>query len=216
MRLNNKRKEPRFWDTKQITFFLNATKSDPMNDLWRVTLNTGMRAGEIAGLKWDCIHLDKLFGDSKGYIEIKRTYNQKTRRMQETTKNGERRVIPILPDIRDLFYKLFENQKGPFVFGGETCLESSHFNRQLQSALNKLNTDQLPRITFHGLRHSFCSYLDATGMNRRVVAEIMGHRDLNTINRYSHVNNQMLGFEVARWVQNQSQQKTNKLELVSI
>ncbi len=52
-------------------------------------------------------------------------------------------------------------------------------------------------------------------MSRRIVSEIMSHRDLNTTNRYSHVNDQTLGIEVAHWNEIRSQQKTNNLELVN-
>ncbi|MFN3453707.1 MAG: tyrosine-type recombinase/integrase [Pseudobdellovibrio sp.] len=90
---------------------------------------------------------------------------------------------------------------------------SLHFNRHPQTAQKKL--PQLPFIKFHGLRHSFCSYLDSTGMSRRIVSEIMGHRDLNTTNRYSHVNNKMLGYEVSRWLNSQSKQNSNNFEAIN-
>lgn len=135
--------------------------------------------------------------------------------MQETTKNHEHRIVPIFPETKEILERRYKCRIGEFVFGSEEPLESSHFNRQLQAALRSLRDSRLPIITFHGLRHSFCSSLDATGMSRRVVAEIMGHRDLNTTNLYSHVNNRMLGDEVQRWIQSQNQQKTNKLEVVN-
>lgn len=209
----HKKAEPRFWDQKQIMFFLEAAKSHRHYDLWKLALFSGMRASEIAGLKWDCVHLDKNFGSYTGAIEIKRIYNQKTRRIEETTKNGDRRVVPLLPESKEVLSRLKASAKGEFVFGTNAPLDSSHFTRQLQSALK--NLPLLPKISFHGLRHSFCSYLDATGMSRRIVSEIMGHRDLNTTNRYSHVSNQMLGLETQRWLNSQSQQKTSKLEVVS-
>lgn len=203
--------DPKFWDISEINYFLNATKNSPFHLLWKFALYTGMRAGEIAGLKWDCVHSNRSFGGYEGAIEIKRMYNQKTRQLEETTKNGDRRVIPILPEVKEILASL-ESSDG-FVFGGSTMYDSSHFNRQLQVTLKKLS--QIPLIKFHGLRHSFCSYLDSTGMSRRIVSEIMGHRDLNTTNRYSHVNNKMLGYEMTRWLESQSKQNSNKLEVVN-
>jgi integrase len=202
----------KFWDQSQVHYFLNATTDNKLHDLWKFALFTGLRAGELAGLKFDCIHFDKFIGPYQGAIEVKRIYNQKTRRIEETTKNGDSRIVPILPQAKDVLMR--QKRAGEFVFGGNDNLESSHFNRQLQSALKHL--PQLPRIPFHGLRHSFCSYLDSSGMNRRMVSEIMGHRDLNTTNLYSHVNNQMLGLEMERWLQNQNQQKTNNLQAISL
>jgi len=210
----HRKADPRFWDQIQANYFLNATKEHPLNDLWKLALFSGLRAGEVAGLKWDAIHLDKSFGSYSGAIEVRRNYNQKTRQIEETTKNGDRRTVPILPEVKEILLRLQKDKQSEFVFGGAVPLDSSHFNRQLQSALKKL--DQIPKIPFHGLRHSFCSYLDATGMSRRIVSEIMGHRDLNTTNRYSHVNNQMLGYEVSRWLETQNQQKTNKLVVACV
>jgi integrase len=210
----HKNKKPKFWDSKQINYFLNATTDYEMHDLWKLTLFTGLRAGEISGLKWDAVHLDSKVG--LGAIEVVRSFNQKTRSMQETTKNGDRRIVPILPEAKEVLQRLYLTRDGEFVFGGKEPLDSSHFNRQLRTALNRLPREQVPIIPFHSLRHSFCSYLDSTGMNRRIVSEIMGHRDLNTTNRYSHINNQMMGNEFHRWLQSQNQQKTNKLEIVNL
>lgn len=211
----HKKKSAVFWDQKEVQYFLNATSSHKLNDLWKFVLFSGLRAGEVAGLKWDAVRFDWKFGSYEGALEIKRAYNQKTRKMQETTKNNESRIVPIFPETKEILERLHTCRTGDFVFGGNQPLESSHFNRQLQTALRSLKECRLPTITFHGLRHSFCSFLDSTGMSRRVVSEIMGHRDLNTTNLYSHVNNRMLGDEVRRWIQSQSQQKANKLEVVN-
>jgi site-specific recombinase XerD len=54
-------------------------------------------------------------------------------------------------------------------------------------------------------------------MPRRIVAAIMGHKDLNTTNRYSHVNDQMIGSEYGRWLEQQvqkNQQNSNKVGVV--
>ncbi len=209
----HKSKKPVFWDQPQVRFFLNATNEHHLNDLWTIALFTGMRAGELAGLKWECVHLERFLGPHKGFIHVKRSYNQKTRSIQEHTKNGDDRYIPVLPEVHEVLVRLKDTSSGEFVFGGNEALDSSHFNRQLQSTLKEL--PQLPRIKFHELRHSFCSYLDSRGLNRRIVAQIMGHRDLNTTNRYSHVNERMLGDEVSQWLSVQNKQKSNNLEAVN-
>lgn len=203
-----KQKEPKFWDRDQIHQFLEATKNHKYHALWKLTLFTGMRAGEISGLKWDAVHLDKTLGGHTGFIEVKRIYNQNSEKMEETTKNGSERLIPLLPEAYEalsLLQKL--PNKGEFVFGGNRNLNSRHFSYQLKVAI-KRNTD-LPVINFHGLRHSCCSLLDSSGMSRRVVSEILGHKTAAVTERYSHVSKQVLGDEVLRWIKMQSQQKTN-------
>lgn len=206
-------KDPQFWDFKEMTFFLNLTFGHKLYDLWKFTLFTGLRAGEVAGLQWDAIHFDREFGGYTGCLEVKRIYNQKTGLIEDTTKNGDKRIVPLLPEVKEILMRLKSQATGPFVFGNENHLDSSHFNRQLKNELKKYPT--LKMIKFHGLRHSFCSYLDSTGLPRRIVAEIMGHRDIATTNIYSHVSDQSMGHQMSLWLKQQSQQKTNNLEVVN-
>lgn len=205
----HKEKPPRFWDDKEMRFFLNAVSGNPNLNLFKFALYTGMRAGEIAGLKWECVHFQMKSGNHIGFIDVRRTWCAKTRTMKDTTKNGDRRMIPIFPEALSVLMDLKEKVEGEFVFGGSNPQDSSHFNRLLQSTLNKI--PELKRINFHGLRHTFCSFIDSSGMPRRIVAEIMGHKDLSTTDRYSHVSNQTLGNEVSRWISDRNQQNSNKI-----
>lgn len=43
----------KFWTKEEVALFIDYTKSDPLHFLYVVTLNTGMRLGEVLGLKWD-------------------------------------------------------------------------------------------------------------------------------------------------------------------
>lgn len=206
-------KDPRFWDQREMNYFLEAVKESKWINFWKFSLWTGMRAGEIAALKWECVHLDMRSGDHVGFIKVCRTISQKTKILRETTKNGENRMIPIFPELRALICEMKQKDTGVFVFGGEKPHEPAHFSRNLEADLEKI--PNLKKINFHGLRHTFCSYLDSTGMNRRIVAEIMGHRDLSTTDRYSHVSNQTLGLEVTRWFESRSKQNSSKVSLVA-
>jgi site-specific recombinase XerD len=205
---------PRFWDQVEMRFFLNAVAESKWFQLWKLVLNTGMRGGEVAALKWESVHFDMSSGEHVGYIKVCRTCRQKTREIRETTKNGDNRMIPILPELREMLIEMKEKAKGDFVFGDTEPLDPSHFSRLLKQDLRRI--PELKPINFHGLRHTFCSYLDSTGMSRRIVAEIMGHRDLSTTDRYSHVSNQVLGSEVLRWTENRSKQKSNNISLVAL
>lgn len=207
-------KDPRFWDQKEMNFFLNASTFSKWHQLWKFVLWTGMRAGEVSALKWESVLLNVKSGDHIGFIKVCRTCRQKTREIRETTKNGENRMIPIFPELREMILKMKENALGEFVFGGHEPLDPSHFSRLLWQDLKKI--PELKKINFHGLRHTFCSYLDSTGMNRRIVSEIMGHRDLSTTDRYSHVSNQVLGSEVARWTEDRKKQNPNNISLIAL
>jgi integrase len=207
-------KDPEFWDYDEIKYFLNANVGSEHHNLWKFVLHTGMRASEVGGLKWDCVHFDMKSGEHTGFINVKRTCEQKTRIISERTKNNERRMIPIFPQIRDMLLEIKSKAQGEFVFGGAEPIETSHLSRVLKQDLKQI--PQLKRVTFHGLRHSFCSFIDSTGLPRRIVAEIMGHRDLNTTNRYSHVSNQTMSNEISNWLEKQNQQNSNKVSLVAL
>jgi hypothetical protein len=71
----------------------------PNHDLWTFALFTGMRAGEIAGLKQDCVYVDRISGGHQGFIEVRRSVEQKTLQLVETTKNGDRRIIGHLSQL---------------------------------------------------------------------------------------------------------------------
>lgn len=209
----HKPKDPIFWDQLEMRYFLNAAKISKKYQLWKFVLLTGMRAGEISALKWESVQLELHSGGHTGFIKVCRTVAQRTKIVRETTKNGENRMIPIMPELRNLILEMKNQNNGTFVFGGKEPLEPAHFSRDLQSDL--ANIPNLRKITFHGLRHTFCSMLESTGLGRRIVAEIMGHKDLSTTDRYSHVSNQTLGIEFCRWTESQIQQNSNKLSLIA-
>jgi len=119
-----------------------------------------------------------------GFIKIEKSRCQKSG-VIHSTKNNETRQVPILAPAAEILLAL-PRRKG-FVFGGSDPLpvgQQKHFARTLQRIAIKAG---LEPITFHQLRHSFCSLLDTMGVPRRIVSEIMGHRDLATTNRYSHM-----------------------------
>lgn len=204
----HKAKDPVFWGVDEVNYFLNVASSNKRFLLWKLTLFAGLRAGEAAALKWDAIHENLYSGGYTGFISVRRSRSQKTKVERDTTKNGEHRMIPMAPQAKQVIEILKERKMGDYLFGGDKPLDTSHWARDLQREIEKHHN--LPRITFHQLRHSCCSYMEATGLPRRIVSAIMGHLDPTTTNRYSHVNEQMLGSEFGKWIENQSQQNSSK------
>ena len=185
------------WDESERDFFLSATKNHPQHPLWQFALFSGLRAGEIAALKWDCVGLSKEIDEAAltcGTIEVRRTRCQKTSEIRETTKTGERRTVPLFRESAEVLLSAPRN--GAFVFGGDTPIETKHFSRELRAMAKKVG---IRPITFHQLRHSFCSWLENGGLERRVVAELLGHKDLATTNRYSHTSNKTVVLAVERF-----------------
>lgn len=201
--------EPFFWSPKEIEQFLNATKDHPKHGEWRLALCTGMRAGEVIALRWECVHLDEMIGAHRGFIHVKRSFEQKTKRVVETTKNGESRLIPIMPELKE-WLEANRRLSGYVLGGGESPLENTHFARDVRAMAIKLG---MRPITFHQLRHSACSWLDGLGLERRIVQKIMGHKHMRTTERYSHVEESTLGDVFADWV-GRGQQRSSNLRVV--
>jgi len=132
-------------------------------------LHTGMRRGEILGLKWKNIDL------KNGLILL------------ETTKNGERREIPMSETMKALFKRLFttRNLSSEYVFTNpDTGKRYIDIKRSFNSACMKAG---IVDFNFHDLRHTFASQLVMKGVDIKTVQELLGHKTLNMTLRYAHL-----------------------------
>ena len=131
-------------------------------------LNTGMRRGEILGLKWD-EHIDL----KHGFILL------------NNTKNGERREIPINNTLRSVLQGLTRRLDIPYVFyapvTGKQYLE---VKRSYKTALRRSG---IRNFRFHDLRHCFASHLVMAGVDITTVSRLLGHKRLNMTLRYAHL-----------------------------
>ncbi len=93
----------------EVSSFLDYTRLDPFHDLYVTTLNTGMRLGEILGLKWDKIDF------VNNQIVVSRCLGRSG--LKETTKTHEARFIPMNTNVRAIMEKLHKTKiNGSFVF----------------------------------------------------------------------------------------------------
>lgn len=145
-----------------------------------IALKCGLRIGEIIGLTWDNIDLEKAI------IKVKQQWKKlDTGEYGPGTlksKNSYRNVpIPlnIIPQLKK--FKKIENLNGRVFNFKNTASTAIALNR----ALSKYN------ITVHELRHTYGSKLIANGMSFTEAAELLGHTVEETIRTYSHVNDDM-------------------------
>ena len=120
------------------------------------------------------------------------------------TKNGTR-FVPMTGDVAECFKKIIRNRKKPVhepVINGKTGflyldkngmpMVSLHWEKYFQhicEKYNKIYKEELPKITPHVCRHTFCSNMAKSGMNPKVLQEIMGHSDISvTLDTYTHLN----------------------------
>ena len=166
-----------------------------------ILFNTGLRVSEFCGLtisdidfKNKCIRVDHQL--------------QRTRKMEYViedtkTKSGER-FVPMSDEVMACFRRIINNRKKlfkePMIDGytgflfldkNDMPMVSLHWEKYFEHIRNKYNSIykvQLPKITPHVCRHTFCSNMAKSGMNPKTLQYIMGHSDISvTLNTYTHV-----------------------------
>jgi len=141
-----------------------------------LALKTGVRQGEILGLRWDDVDL------KSGQIHI----NQGNWRGHiDTPKGGRSRTIPLSPQCLDALKK-HRHLKGDYVFCQEdgSLLTDNQCRRPLWSACRSAG---LRRIGWHVLRHTFASHLVMRGVSLKAVQELLGHTTIEMTMRYAHL-----------------------------
>ena len=191
--------------------FLRFIQSDPhyskYYDGFYVLLNTGLRISEFCGLtkndvdyKNHCIHVR---GQLVRFSDMVYRY--------EPTKTAKGiRDIPMTPEVAQRFKNMWKNRRNrelDMVVDGKSgffnydqegkpmlALHWENYCKRIVMKYNETYKAQLPNITPHVLRHTFCSKMARKGMNPKNLQYIMGHSEIAvTMDTYTH-----MGFEDAR------------------
>lgn len=150
---------------------LDACKESQCQVLYLVVvlaLSTGARKGEILSLRWPQVSLGR------------------RRITLEDTKNGERRVLPLAGHAFDLLeeYSQVRRLDTDLVFPAQKSQKSLDIRAAWENALKRAGIED---FRFHDLRHSAASYLAMNGATLTEIAEILGHKTLQMVKRYSHL-----------------------------
>ncbi|MGX7244562.1 tyrosine-type recombinase/integrase [Enterococcus quebecensis] len=151
-----------------------------------LALETGMRIGEIAGLKWQDIDF------SSNVLTVKRTIqriqvtsgvNRKTQIIEGTPKSiSSKRTIPLSKNIRKLLTTQKQKTNGDFVLGGNKPVEPRLISIWLKKICQSFH---LPVIRFHQLRHSFATRCLEKGVNIATISALLGHHSIKmTLDTY--------------------------------
>jgi integrase len=183
------KKEMRVWTADEAGRFLEAAKTDRLNALFILAIATGMRAGELLGLKW----MDIDFG--AGSVQVQRSLEEVrgSIRLKETKSAKGRRRIDLPRFTVDA---LHEHRKRMTAEGHGHCmvfcdteggfLRKSNLRRRC--FLPPVARAGVPVIRFHDLRHTAATLLLLQGENPKIVAERLGHASIElTLDTYSHV-----------------------------
>ena len=189
---------------KQERAFLEFVKNDKhfsrYYDGIYILFKTGLRISEFVGLTMQDIEFDEQ--RIKVDHQLQRTRDMKYEILTPKTESGIR-YVPMNEDVADCFRRIMENRKAikiePMVDGysGFLFLDKNympmvalHWEKYFQHIVEKYNATykvQMPKVTPHVCRHTFCSNMAKSGMNPKTLQYIMGHSDISvTLNTYTH------------------------------
>ena len=190
---------------KQQREFLRFIKEDKhfckYYDGIYILFHTGLRVSEFVGLTINDIEFEK--ERIKVDHQLQRTRNMEYEILTPKTEKGER-YVPMKEDVADCFRRIIQSRKHPKIepmidgYSGFLFLDKNdmpmvalHWEKYFQHIREKYNSIykvQMPCITPHVCRHTFCSNMAKSGMNPKTLQYIMGHSDIGvTLNTYTHL-----------------------------
>ena len=166
-----------------------------------ILFNTGLRVSEFCGLTLSDIDFKKK--RIRVDHQLQRAHNMEYIIEDTKTKNGER-FVPMSPQVAACFRRIIENREKPrqepmingytgflFLDKNEMPMVALHWEKYFEHIWKKYNSIfkiQLPKITPHVCRHTFCSNMAKSGMNPKTLQYIMGHSDISvTLDTYTHL-----------------------------
>ncbi len=176
------KKERRFYSPEQTRTLL-GTLTEPCASVVLVAVLTGLRIGEILGLRW------KRIDQTASTLEVAENYSSGEFGLPK--RKSSRRVIPISSTLAGVLKNLraSANSATPedLVFQtakGTPLNDKNLYNRELAPACDEIGQ---PRISWHSFRHTHATLLHASGEPMKTAQTLLGHSDLETtLNVYTH------------------------------
>lgn len=181
-----KEREKRVYTMEQVNIVKDIAKHAEHGLGTFIVLSTGVRIGELCGLKWSD------FDFERNRLTVSRNI---VKGAVSSLKNGDReRVIPIAKDFSD-FMKSIAPEKDGFIFtkqdGSVNTTEnySQTILPKFYEELDSMSDEPLPHLRMHELRHTFGTLLFRAGNDPYTVQKILGHHDMSiTMKIYVHDN----------------------------
>ena len=201
---------------EQERAFLNFVKNDKHFSKYYegifILFKTGLRISEFCGLTKDDID----FVDNKIRVDHQLQRKRDMEYVIETPKTEKGvRYVPMSEDVAECFKRILENRKRPkiepmidgrcgFLYLDKNnmpmvALHWEKYFQHIREKYNKIYKKELPIITPHVARHTFCSNMAKSGANPKKLQYIMGHSDIGvTLNTYTHLQFADLGEEMEK------------------
>ena len=187
-------------EDSQIMSFLERIKDHPHEYLYKITLFTGLREGEILGLTWDCVDM------KRGILTVKQQLTKEKQKGGKyyfsSTKNDKRRTIALSPSVVRLFK--YQKQKQLLMESAASEWEKSNLvftnakggflsYRTVYDCYKRIVKKMgCPELRFHDLRHQYAVIAIKNGDDIKTIQGNLGHATAAfTLDVYGHVTEEM-------------------------
>jgi integrase len=183
------RREMTVWGPAQLARFLEHAQGTELGAVWRLAAMTGMRRGELLGLRWGDVDL------IASRVSVRRSaVVSGTEVIESTPKNHRARVIDLDRETAQRLrgYRLKQEAVGRredhdavAVHTDGTPIHPDHLSLSFQKLARAAG---LPRIRLHDLRHTHATIALKAGISAHIIAERLGHASpAFTLDQYAHV-----------------------------
>jgi integrase len=191
-----RRQEMRVLDADQAKLLLKAAEGDRLEALYHLAITTGLRQGELLGLRWSDLNWQT------GRLHVQRQVQRITGQglvFSEPKSDAGRRLVKLGSAVLDKLRAHRDRQEQERLFAGErwqennlifpsafgTPMDPRNLSRQFKHLPKRAG---LPDIRFHDLRHTAATLMFQQGVHPKIVQERLGHSSISiTLDTYSHV-----------------------------
>ena len=178
------------FNREEQTCMINAALQEGSYKSFGIILciNCGLRIGELCALRWSDINIrKKTVNISKTIQRISYAQGAEKTHLVITTPKTQTsiREIPLAERLSELIEKMPDlNPEGFVLTNTETPLEPRTYRKYYERFICR---NQLPKLNFHCLRHTFATRCIENGADCKTVSELLGHSTINTtMNMYVH------------------------------
>lgn len=184
------------WKPDEIRTFLASVRDDRFAALFLMELTTGIRRGQVCGLKWDAVDLDNgeitvhnnrvvVGGEARDKAGGKTRNADQTISIDRATVDALRRWRKIQDEERAFFEDAYHPGDYVFTYQDGRPLHPDSIRQRFDRLAAAAG---LPRITFHDLRHSYATGALRAGVSPKVISERIGHANVGFfLETYAHV-----------------------------